>query len=318
MRRWWIPLLTICLGIFVQAWLVYQTPLSFLSTSKMMLAGKMNIRQTAVYSEDSMNFYGTQIQLMQSSEVRRSAEALVRATHPEMQPVLVEVAVTQKPRTSIFDLQGVGSVAGVHQAYLNAVMQKYLDFKKACVRPRPRSYDWHDRAADPGGEGLAHGRGRDARLPEAKQHWLHPGRGETAPRPTSFASISNTRSSRPNSSCSRNSTSTRISIAVKCRSRTPAPRLRPQIPPNQVGMPFSDVGPEGDYLKAKQAVQLLKAERDTLSKDLRPRHPKILKLNDDISKQENLIKLFRADAVEKLETRRNPRSGSRWRICSRT
>src|SRR6266853_611860 len=32
------------------------------------------------------------------------------------------------------------------------------------------------------------------------------------------------------------------------------------------GMPFSGVGPEGEYLKAKQAVQLLKAERDTLEK----------------------------------------------------
>ena len=71
------------------------------------------------------------------------------------------------------------------------------------------------------------------------------------------------------------------------------------------GMPFSDVGPEGEYLKAKQQVQLLKAERDTLSKDLRPKHPKILKLNDEVVKQEKLIQLFRADAVEKLETRRN-------------
>src|SRR5947208_13429785 len=69
-------------------------------------------------------------------------------------------------------------------------------------------------------------------------------------------------------------------------------------------MPFSDVGPEGDYLKAKQLVQLLKAERDTLSQDLRPKHPKIIKLNDEISKQEKLIDLFRSDAVEKLETRR--------------
>src|SRR6187402_2693313 len=82
LRRWWIPVLTICLGLFVQAWLIYQTPPSFLSTSKMMLAGKVNIAQAAVYSEDTMNFYGTQIQLMQSSEVRRSAESLVRATHP--------------------------------------------------------------------------------------------------------------------------------------------------------------------------------------------------------------------------------------------
>src|SRR5207249_5823597 len=73
---------------------------------------------------------------------------------------------------------------------------------------------------------------------------------------------------------------------------------------DQVSMPFSDVGPEGDYLKAKQQVQLLKAERDTLSQDLRPKHPKILKLNDEISKQEKLIDLFRADTVEKLETRR--------------
>src|SRR5207248_497426 len=75
-------------------------------------------------------------------------------------------------------------------------------------------------------------------------------------------------------------------------------------PTDQVGMPFSDVGPEGDYLKAKQQVQLLKAERETLSKDLRPKHPKIIKLNDEITKQEKLIELYRQDTVEKLETRR--------------
>ncbi len=62
-------------------------------------------------------------------------------------------------------------------------------------------------------------------------------------------------------------------------------------------------GPEADYLKAKQAVQLLKAERDTLSRTC-AEHPKIIKLNDEIAKQENLIKLYRADTVEKLETRR--------------
>jgi capsular exopolysaccharide synthesis family protein len=70
------------------------------------------------------------------------------------------------------------------------------------------------------------------------------------------------------------------------------------------GLAFSDVGPEGDYLKAKQSVQLLKAERETLAKDLRPKHPKIIKLNDEITKQEKLIELYRQDTVEKLDTRR--------------
>src|SRR3954447_24227155 len=136
LRRWWIPLLTICLGLFVQAWLIYQTPPSFLSMSKMMLAGKLNISQSAVYSEDSVNFYGTQIQLMQSAEVRRSAEALVRSMHPEMQPVMVDISVVQKPRTSIFDLSAIGSTPDYTQAYLNAVMQKYLDFKKGMREDR--------------------------------------------------------------------------------------------------------------------------------------------------------------------------------------
>src|SRR5437773_2177198 len=130
LRRWWIPVLTICLGLFVEAFLAYQTAPSFLSTSKMMLAGKLNIAQGAVYSEDSVNFYGTQIQLMQSAEVKRSAEALVRSTHPELQSVPVDITVTQKPRTSIFDLQAIGRTPDYTQAYLNAVMQKYLDFKK--------------------------------------------------------------------------------------------------------------------------------------------------------------------------------------------
>src|SRR5438067_4193929 len=101
MRRWWIPVLTVCLGLFVEAFLIYQTPPSYQSTSKMMLAGKLNIAQGAVYIEDSVNFYGTQIQLMQSAEVRRSAESLVRSTHPELQPVPVEIFVLQRPRTSI-------------------------------------------------------------------------------------------------------------------------------------------------------------------------------------------------------------------------
>jgi succinoglycan biosynthesis transport protein ExoP len=74
--------------------------------------------------------------------------------------------------------------------------------------------------------------------------------------------------------------------------------------PNTPGMAFSDVGPEADYLKAKQSLQLLKAERETLSKDLRPKHPKIIKLNDEITKQEKLIELYRQDTVEKLDTRR--------------
>src|SRR5260370_6624452 len=135
-RRWWIPVLTVCLGLFVEAFLIYQMPPSYLSASKMMVAGKMNLPAGAIYSEESQNFYGTQIQLMQSAEVKHVADALVRSTHPELQPAPVEIIVVQRPRTSIFDLQAIGSAPDYTQAYLNAAMQKYLDFKKGIREDR--------------------------------------------------------------------------------------------------------------------------------------------------------------------------------------
>src|SRR5256714_702787 len=192
LRRWWIPVLTICLGLFVEAFLIYQRPPQFMSNGKMIVAGSMKIPQGAIYSEETQNFYGTQVQLMQSNEVKHSAAA-----------------------------------------YLVRLNQQYAQLKT--------EYD------------LLNLLDLDQNLDRAQ---------------SKMDSAQNTSS------------------------------------PDNNGLPFSDVGPEADYLKAKQQVQLLKAERETLAKDLRPNHPKILKLNDEITKQDKLIELFRADTLERLKTRR--------------
>jgi polysaccharide biosynthesis transport protein len=302
LRRWWIPVLTICLGLFVQAWLIYQTPPSFLSASKMMLAGKLKISQNAVYSEDNVNFYGTQIQLMQSAEVRRRAEELVRSTHPEMQPVLVELTVAQKPRTSIFDLQAIGSTADYTQAYLNALMQKYLDFKKGmresqgsnvttAITENLIQVEKDLRTSED--EMLEFQKQNNIGFLQEEQNsaanYLARLKQQHAQLKTEYDLLSLLDLDQNLDRAHGNNDSNTSSTTQSTEDR---------------GLAFSDIGPEADYLKAKQALQLLKAERETLSKDLRPRHPKIIKLGDEIKKQENLIQLFRQDTVEKLETRR--------------
>ncbi|MDQ2867323.1 MAG: polysaccharide biosynthesis tyrosine autokinase [Verrucomicrobiota bacterium] len=297
-RRWWIPVVTICLGLFVQAWLIFQTAPQYLSTAKMILAGKLNISQGAVYSEDSVNFYGTQIQLMQSADVRRAAETLVRSTHPELQPVPVDITVTQKPRTSIFELQAIGSAPEYTQVYLNAVMQKYLDSRKSM-----REDQGHN-VTTAITENLI-GVEKDLRTAEdemldfqkqnnigfiqeegnsAAQYLVKLNR-DYAQMKTEYELLS------------------RLDLDQNLDRNAPRPEASPGDA-NDGQMPFSEIGPQADYLKAKQAVTLLKAERDTLAKDLRPKHPKILKLNDEITKQERLIQLYRADTAETLETRR--------------
>ncbi len=299
LRRWWIPVLTICLGLFVEAFLIYQTPPSYQSTSKMMLAGKLNIAQGAVYSEDSVNFYGTQIQLMQSAEVRHSAESLVRSAHPELQPVPVEIFVLQKPRTSIFDLSAIGSAPEYTQAYLNAAMQKYLDFKRGMREDRGHeittgiteqliqvekdlrnSEDEMLEFQKQNNIGFIQEQGNSAAQYLVKLNQQY------ASLKTEY-DLLNLLDLDQNLDRAQNKTETGTN----------------QGSDNQ-GLPFSDVGPEADYLKAKQQIQLLKAERETLAKDLRPNHPKILKLNDEITKQDRLVGLFRADTLEKLKTRR--------------
>ena len=64
-------------------------------------------------------------------------------------------------------------------------------------------------------------------------------------------------------------------------------------------------GSENEYVKARQQVQVLRAKLDGLLKFLRPAHPKIIKLNEEIAQQENLISLFKKQSVADLASRRD-------------
>jgi polysaccharide biosynthesis transport protein len=301
LRRWWIPVLTICLGLFVEAFLSYQTPPQFYSAAKMILAGKLNISQGAVYSEDTVNFYGTQVQLMQSAEVKREAEALVRSSHPELAPVKVDLTVVQKPRTSIFELSAIGPEPQYTQAYLNGMMQKYLDFKKG-----RREEQGHTVISGITEQLIQTEKdlrtAEDEMLEFQKQNNI----GFIQEEGNSAAAYL----VRLNREYAALKTEYDLLNLLDLDQNLDRAQTKPGEPVGEAsagedkGLPFSDVGPEGDYLRAKQQVQLLKAERDTLAKDLRPRHPKILKLNDEVTKQERLIDLYRQDTVEKLDTRR--------------
>src|SRR6187549_2954353 len=78
-RFWWIPLLAVSIGLAGAAFFVSQTPPSYLSSGRMMVSGKINISEGSMYSEELLNFFGTQIELMQSGEVRNRALARVQA-----------------------------------------------------------------------------------------------------------------------------------------------------------------------------------------------------------------------------------------------
>ena len=273
-----------------------------MSAGKMIVAGSMKIPQGAIYSEEMANFYGTQVQLMQSNEVKHSAESLVRSAHPELQPVPVQVMVLQRPRTSIFELTAVGSAPDYTQAYLNGIMQKYLDFKRGMREERGHEVT----------TGITEQliqvekdlrNSEDELIEFQKQNNIGFIQEEGNSAAAYLVRLNQQYAQLKTEYDLLNLLDLDQNLDRAQNKMDSAQNTQGPTADNQ-GLPFSDVGPEADYLKAKQQLQLLKAERDTLSKDLRPNHPKILKLNDSISKEEKLIELFRADTLERLKTRR--------------
>jgi capsular exopolysaccharide synthesis family protein len=64
------------------------------------------------------------------------------------------------------------------------------------------------------------------------------------------------------------------------------------------------LGPESQYLQARQQIQLLKAEREQWSRTHRPKHPIIQNLDREIRRTEELLDIFKNQAAEQLASRR--------------
>jgi capsular exopolysaccharide synthesis family protein len=63
------------------------------------------------------------------------------------------------------------------------------------------------------------------------------------------------------------------------------------------------VGSEGDYLKAKQHVAILEERFKELSAVLRPKHPQMVELTEDIDRQKSLLEIFKSQTQEQLSSR---------------
>ena len=129
-KFWWITLFTTAAGLAVGSWLVFQQREVFVSTGRMMVSGRINIKEGASFSEELANFFGTQVELMKSSDVREKAANQLAAREPQLQPVPISLTVSQLPQTSIFVLSTTGSEPGYTQKILDAIMQEYQATKK--------------------------------------------------------------------------------------------------------------------------------------------------------------------------------------------
>ncbi len=293
-KRWWIVALTISIGLCASAWFVAQLPPAYLSAGRLMVSGQIHISEGAMYTEELVNFFGTQTELMQSGEVKKRAHARVHALRPDLAPEEVVLQVGQLPKTSIFVTRCTGKTPHYTQAYLDACMDEYMATKKEMRSQKSESTtaaiadelvrlekemvkheeDMHDFQKE-NNIGFLQEEGNSAGV------YLAGLNRQLADLKTEYDLLAlldlDQNVDRQQGGGDRNSKENNT---------------------------ISSFGPMADYQKAKQQVQALKAEKDNLSRYLKPKHPMMVQYADEIMKGERLIDTFRVQSVDTLKNRR--------------
>lgn len=300
-RLWWVPLVTVCVSLVAATTYVVRKPPAFVSRARMWQTEKMRLPEGELFSEDMQNFLGTQSELLQSANLRRLTVERLRASSPNVIPVSrtgapqkVKVTVTQEAKSSIFVLEATGSDAAFTRAYLDALMDIYLQYKK-------------DVRKTVSGDTLAS-------ITEQVQKWERDLKAEQD-QLTVFQRSNN--------------------MAILQEEGTVAggylARLQTQLSDLQLedrllnaadatdavftasvnvadatgGAPHeSTAGGSFDGRTAANDLMLLRVERNRLSRIYRPKHPKMIKLNEDIEREETLIAMFQQQNREQLDALR--------------
>ncbi len=296
-RRWWVAFLTISIGLAIAGWYAGQLPPSYLSGARMMVSGKINLPEGAIYSEELSNFFGTQMELMQSGEVQTRALARVQALRPDLTPVEVKVSVGQQPKTSIFALTAVASDPVFAREYLNACMDEYIAAKRTM-----RSENAESTVTALTSE-LASVE-KDLRM--AREQLLE----FQAKNNLGYLKEEGNSAGLYLSNLNRQYAELKTEYQLlETLSLDQALDRQPGLAsdgarPSSQDKALASFGPMSDYLRARQQLQLLQAEREQLSEYMRPKHPDIIRIDEEMARTERLIETFRKQSIEQLQSRR--------------
>ena len=279
-----------------QAWNTVSTPPKYLSSGRMMVTGRISLPNSAVYSEEGSNFFGTQISLMQSQAVRVAAEARVQTLRPELKQSPVGLGVSQQPHASIFEFQATGDDPEYTRALLDAVMQEYINQKKemrtsrsdttlSAITNELKILEKEIKTED------------EALVDFQKRNNLNFLKDQT----NSAGSYLSTLDGKLATLNTEYELLKRLSVDQTIdRKGTPASTG----PGSSVDGVSPGFGPESAYMKSKEEIQLLKAELTARSQDLRPKHPIIQALNEKIAFQEQLIGIYGEQSKTKIQDQR--------------
>jgi polysaccharide biosynthesis transport protein len=295
-RRWWILAVCVGLGICYQSVRILRSPPQYVSTARMMVAPRITTQEKTSYSEEVANFFGTQIELMQSPEVNRRAAERVKASKPELTQTGASIKAFQSLKTSIFNLQATGNEPVYTQAFLNAAMEEFTRFKdrmreetsdKTLATLMEELLKLEKELKEQEEQLFTFQKNNDVVVIREQGNtageYVVTLEKEVAEKRKEFQLLE---------------TILQGSVAEKSNPNGGTDTL------DAAGELFRE-GPEAEYQKTKKEMDFKKTQLQELSITLKPRHPKLGKLRDDILRMEQVMDVLRTQGLSRLSARRD-------------
>jgi capsular exopolysaccharide synthesis family protein len=293
--KWWVLPLGVAAGVLAMALVPRLQAPAFTSSGRMIVSIKLTIPEGSVYTEELSQFVGTQAALMQSAVVVNRARARVAAQEAALPPRETALRVSVQPKTTIFLLHATSQDPRYAQAFLQAVMEEYINLKK----------EMRSQTSDTTVAGLTEEVLKlEKDLRKADEELV--GFQST----NSVVLLQEQGNSVGNYLAALN---TRLAVLKSeyelLRTLTLEQNLerRQQGSGNLPGDPGDKPGNsmDADYMKARQQILLLKAEQEDAARYLRPKHPKMLAMSEEIARRERLLEIYRQQTAEQLENRKS-------------
>jgi succinoglycan biosynthesis transport protein ExoP len=297
LEKWWILTLGLAVGVGAGTAFWRFGPPSFSSEGRMAVNIQLRIPDASTYSEEMGSFLGTQVEIMRSPLNMDRARTRLAAQDSNTVPSRVTLKVTILPKTSIFVLRATGENPDYAQRFLQACMEEY----------KLSRTQWREGSAQTTAEGLTEQMSRlDKQLRESQTEL------------SAFLSTNSIDVQEQGNSSVANSLIDLHQQLARYKSEYDLlqtltldqdidRRQKESMTPGAQGDANRAATPsltDAEYQKAKQEILVLEAQQADMAQVLKPKHPKMIAMSEDITRRRKLLDILQQQSKDQMETRK--------------
>ncbi len=296
-KYWWLPLMILSASLLVQGVRYFLSEPLYVSTGRMMVAPRIMTKESAVYTEELTNYFGTQVSLMQSEEIKRRAARSIEASHPDLKDFRAELGVQQEPKASIFILRVTSADPKYSQLFADACMSEFLEFKREMRgETSQKTVDAVAKQLTELEKAIAD---LDTKIFEFKQE-------------NNIIFLQEQGNYVGSYLVDLNKQLAELKKESQLLDLMNIDQTLERQAQGVEGAPTKDgsgsaalmEGPQSEFIQTKRQLQRSRARLEQMSKYLRPKHPKILALKDDITRNERKLEIVRQQSQEAVQEKR--------------